>query len=194
MAFPPIVTAFNSGANFPASRLEVNAKRLANASQTGQTGLNGLNGQNGLNGLNGRQAPTSQTLGQANPSTGQTGQPATVSNAPSTIKNLSEADRNTVNSFIALYNAETTAEGKQAKYNAALQTLKSPEAVQYLNEQITAQSKALNGQAKTDFMEKWGKLLAMLIPVLINNGRVDANQVAWWKEAFPMMYGLVKPN
>jgi hypothetical protein len=52
--------------------------------------------------------------------------------------------------------------------------------------------KILSSYTSQGQKNKLETLLALIIPVLLNNGKVDANQVAWWKEALPAMTGMFK--
>jgi hypothetical protein len=52
------------------------------------------------------------------------------------------------------------------------------------------QAAILNESVQQD-REKWLKIIALIAPVMLNNWKVDANQVAWWKEAVPAFSGVI---
>jgi hypothetical protein len=54
------------------------------------------------------------------------------------------------------------------------------------------QEKILSSYTSQGQKNKLETLLALIIPVLLNNGKVDANQVAWWEKAFPAITGMFK--
>jgi hypothetical protein len=67
-----------------------------------------------------------------------------------------------------------------AEINAALTAAKSGD------EQRAILAKVAQGD-----QNKWLALIALLVPVMLNNWKVDANQVNWWKEAVPAMSGVL---